>query len=121
HVGSSTIAVPDSIEMHMTFGGLTANTLYFTNTGIGILDTVRFADQLDASSLATGHYQYQVTLIGHYGSATSTRILTGYQDIVNRQSSEFGAGWTLGEPDKLTVGTGGGRWACGTTGARWGT
>src|SRR5205085_4320070 len=97
----------------------TANTLYFSNTGISTLATVRFADQLDASSLATGHYQYQVTLIGHYGSATSTRVLTGYQDIVNRQSSEFGPGWTLAELDKLAVGTGGVLWAGGATGTAW--
>src|SRR5205823_2375327 len=56
----------------------------------------------------------------HYGSTTSTRILTGYQDIVNRQSSEFGPGWTLAELDKLAVGgTGGVLWAGGAGGTAW--
>jgi hypothetical protein len=118
--GGTTVPVPDSIEMHATFGGLTASTLYFNNSGITAGNDVYFADQLDASSLATGHYQYQVTLIAHYGSTTSTRVFSGYQDIVNRQSSEFGPGWTLAELDKLAVGgTGGVLWAGGTGGTAW--
>jgi VCBS repeat-containing protein len=76
--GGTSVPVPDSIEMHTTFGGLTASTLYFNDSGISAGNNVYFADQLDASSLATGHYQYQVTLIAHYGTTTSTRVFTGY-------------------------------------------
>src|SRR5207253_1842011 len=53
-VGSTTVPVPDSFEMHLTLGGIAASTLYFNNTGITAGDKVRFAGQIDASSLATG-------------------------------------------------------------------
>ena len=66
---------------------------------------MRLAGQIDASSLATGHYQYQLTLTSYYGTDTATRVYTGYMDIVNLQSSEFGKGWTLAEKDGLAVAT----------------
>jgi YD repeat-containing protein len=117
--GSGVVPTPDSIDLSLTFGGVTAPTLYFNNAGLTPGDTVRFAQQVDASSLATGHYQYTMTLTSHYGSTTSTRTFTGYQDIVNRQSSEFGPGWSLAEVDKLAVGTGGVLWAGGAGGTAW--
>jgi len=117
--GGSGIATPDSVEVHLTFGGLTANTLYFNNTGLNTITSLILADQVNASSLATGHYQYQMTVIAHYGTATAARVFTGYQDIVNRQGSEFGAGWSLAELDKLSIGSGGILWAGGSTGTAW--
>ena len=62
---------------------MTANTLYFNNSlGTGSNPTIHIADQIDASSLATGHYQYQMTVTAYYGTNTATRVYTGYQDIV---------------------------------------
>ena len=117
--GGTTVPAPDSIEVRMTFGSLSATTIYFTNSGLSTNANVFFADQIDASSLATGHYQYSMSVISHYGTTTSTRVFSGYQDIVNRTSSGFGPGWNLAELDSLSVGTGGVLWVGGKSGTAW--
>jgi YD repeat-containing protein len=116
--GTSSIPSPDSVEVRLTFGGLNATTIFF-NGSLMPGDRVHFADQIDAGSLPTGHYQYSMTVISHYGTTTATRVFTGYQDIVNRQASEFGAGWSLAELDRLGIGTGGVLWVGGKTGTAW--
>lgn len=117
--GPGSIPAPDSVRMDVTFGGLTLSTIYYsTMTAIGG-GAARFAAQIDASSLATGHYQYQVTLTSYYSGTTATRTYTGYQDIVNRQASEFGKGWNLAEKDGLAVQSGGVLWYGGAGGTAW--
>ena len=116
------IPAPDSFKVNLTYGGLSASTLYFNNTGLsGSMGTptVLLADQIDASSLATGHYAYTMTVVSYYGSDTSTRVYTGYQDIVNLQASEFGKGWTLAEKDGLAVQSGGALWYSGSGQTAW--
>ena len=118
----SGIPTPDSFKVDLTYGGLSASTLYFNNTGLsGSMGspTVVLADQIDASSLATGHYAYTMTVVAYYGSNTSTRVYTGYQDIVNLQASEFAKGWTLAEKDGLAVQSGGVLWYGGSGGTAW--
>src|SRR6185312_5818656 len=39
---TGTISMPDSVDLSLTFGGLTAPTLYFSNAGLTPSDTVRF-------------------------------------------------------------------------------
>ena len=80
---------------------------------------MQFADQIDASSLATGHYQYTMTVTAYYGSSTATSVYTGYQDIINRQGSELGKGWSLAEQDGLAVQSAGVLWNSGTGNTAW--
>lgn len=110
---------PTTVEVQLTYGGITATPVFFTTSGLVTGMNLRLAVQVNANSLATGHYQYTMTVIGHYGSTTSTRVFTGYQDIVNRAGSEFGPGWNLAELDKLSIGTGGVMWVGGQTGTAW--
>jgi YD repeat-containing protein len=119
--GASPVPAPDSFKVDLAFGGVTAPTLYFNNSGLssGTSPTIHIADQIDASSLATGRYQYTMTVTSYYGSATSTHVHTGYQNIVNLQGSEFGKGWTLAEKDGLAVQSGGVLWYSGTGNAAW--
>ena len=117
--GWSGLAVPDTIDVQLTYGGITATTLYLDHNALSVGANVRFAMQVDASSLATGHYQYTMTVTSHYGSTTATRVYTGYQDIVNRQGSEFGPGWSVAEVDRLAIGTGGVLWTGGEIGTAW--
>ncbi len=60
-----------------------------------------------------------MTVTSYYSSTTATRVYTGYQDVVNRQGSEFGKGWTLAEKDGLAVQSGGVLWYGGSTGTAW--
>jgi hypothetical protein len=54
--------VPNSIDAVLTFNGTAQSTVSYTNTGLAAGDTLRFALQADATSLATGYYGYSVTL-----------------------------------------------------------
>ena len=118
--GPNPLPAPDRMTVDLTYGGLSASTLYYSNSGLTVgVGTARFADQIDASSLATGHYQYSMTITSYYGSTTATRVYTGYQDIVNLQASEFGKGWTLAEKDGLAVQSGGVLWYSGTGATAW--
>ncbi|MBI3861675.1 MAG: cadherin-like domain-containing protein, partial [Planctomycetia bacterium] len=114
------IPTPDNFKVDLAFGGVTASTQYFNNSlSTGSNPTIHIADQIDVSSLATGHYQYTMTVTAYYGSDTATRTYTGYQDIVNTQGSEFGKGWSLAEQDGLAVQSGGVLWYSGTGNTAW--
>ena len=69
-------------------------------------DPLRFALQADASGLATGTYDWTMTVTAYYGSVVAVREFTGKQEVVNLTSSEFGSGWQLAGLERLEVGTG---------------
>src|SRR5205823_5732574 len=100
--------------------GLSAPTMYYSTSSLSMgASTIRLADQIDASSLATGRYAYTMTVTAKFGSDISTRTYSGFQNIVNRQGSEFGKGWSLAEQDGLAVQSGGVLWYSGTGNTAW--
>ena len=89
------ISVPSAITAQLTFNG-TAGTNYSYNTsGMVAGQSLRFALQADGSSLATGMYDYTLTVATTIGGSTTSQTFTGKQAIVNRSASEFGSGWWL--------------------------
>ena len=56
---------------------------------------MRFALQADGSSLATGMYDYTMTVATTISGVTTNQSFTGQQAVVNRGSSEFGSNWWL--------------------------
>ncbi len=56
---------------------------------------LRFALQADGSSLATGMYDYSVSVGTKYGTTWTYQTFSGKQAIVNRSTSEYGNGWWL--------------------------
>lgn len=110
----------DQIEARLSLGGLNGSSVFYSTDGLSGGTAVRFALQLDASTLASGRYDYELTLIAHYtNGATSTRTYTGQYELINRDGSEFGAGWMLAELDRLVAGTGGMLYVSGTGLTGW--
>jgi len=99
----ATSAVPDSIDAQLTFGGVVGSTVSYTNTGLSAGEALRFALQVDGSSLSTGWYDYTFTLTAHFGGSSYTRAYTGSQAVVNRTTSEFGKGWWVDGLDQLVI------------------
>lgn len=101
--------VPDEIKAKLTFNGTAGTNYGYSTTGLQAGDSLRFALQADATSLATGRYPYTVTLTARFNTTEITRDYTGYALVVNRGSStyEFGRGWQLAGLDKLVSATGG--------------
>jgi hypothetical protein len=67
-----------------------------------------FTFQADAASLPSGRYAWDITY-GYYDGEDD--LITGtddqylaYQDVINLDNSQFGAGWQLTELDHLSIG-----------------
>jgi YD repeat-containing protein len=75
----------------------------YTNSGLAAGDSLRFALQADATSLATGYYAWSMTVTANYTGSTSSTTYSGYHAVVNRASSEYGKGWWLDGLDRLVT------------------
>ncbi|MGI8979218.1 MAG: Ig-like domain-containing protein, partial [Pirellulaceae bacterium] len=94
-------SIPTTIDAVLTFNGTGQGTVSYTNTGLAAGDTLRFALQADATSLATGYYAWSMTVTANYTGSTSSTTYSGYHAVVNRASSEYGKGWWLDGLDYL--------------------
>jgi YD repeat-containing protein len=105
----SSSSVPDEIQARLTFNGTAGTTYSYSTSGLAAGDSLRFALQADATSLATGRYAYTVRLTARFGSTYVDRDYSGFAEVVNRGQSthEFGRGWQLAGLDKLVSATGG--------------
>lgn len=97
----SSSSVPDSIDARLTFNGVQESTVSYTNTGLAAGDALRFVLIANASSLATGYYNWSIELKAWFGANSYTRTYTGSQAVVNRSSSEYGKGWWMAGLDQL--------------------
>jgi RHS repeat-associated protein len=86
----------------------TGSTWYYgTNAGQFIPgDIQQIALQADATSLATGRYNYTATVID-YRATNTTFTPAGTMSVLNNSSSTFGDGWTLQGLEKITSASGG--------------
>ena len=117
----STSTTPDDIDAQLTFDSSAGTTYGYSTTGLSPGDSLRFALQADATSLATGHYDYSVDLTANWTTGSSTRTFTGSQDVVNRDGSSqaFGRGWQLAGLDELVVDSGSALWVQAGGDALW--
>ena len=97
---------PDSVEAALTLGGLNSDTIHY-NGSLMEDDPLRFVLQVEGSSLATGHYSWQMDLTAHEGQDSTTRSFNGSKDVLNLNSSEFGQGWMLAGLNHLVTSTDG--------------
>ena len=89
------IAVPSDITAQLTFNGTSGTAYSYDTTSMVTGQALRFALQADDSSLASGMYDYTMTVATTIGGVTTNQAFTGKQAIVNRSASEFGSGWWL--------------------------
>ena len=110
-VGSGGQAVPTVLYATSNFGGLAATSTTFNVTSQVHNDAGKLrylVSASDASSLSTGHYDYNIKFTATYSNDTWPRVRTlrGSTEIVNTRDAThgdtaFGAGWRLDELDKL--------------------
>ncbi len=97
-------AVPRTFSARLTVGGVQqGGEVYWDSSAVAENnDSIsRLGTQLDASTLTTGQYPYELTLFSNYpqssiGGASKARIL-----VRNERQSAMGAGWTLSGLDRL--------------------
>jgi YD repeat-containing protein len=104
--------VPDDIDAQLTFNGTAGSTYTYDTANLSAGESFRIALQANATSLATGHYDYSVELTANSTGGSTSRTFSGSQDVVNRNSSAhpFGRGWQLTGLDGLVVDSSGALW-----------
>ena len=102
-------SVPDEIRAQLTFNGTAGTTYSYSTTGLSPGDPLRFALQADASTLATGRYDWSLKLSAVFSGTPVDHTYAGSYDLVNRDGSgtAFGRGWQLAGVDQLVTGTAG--------------
>ena len=98
--------IPDDIEVYATLDTLSSGSTWFDTSNLATDDELRFAIQMDASTLETGRYSYQMTIIAHYGTETATRAFSGFVHHVNLGDSTTGDGWNIAVTEQLVSATG---------------
>jgi YD repeat-containing protein len=90
-VASATLEVSD------TFNGTGTGTSFVSTSNLsGNNPTIRLSQEADTASLATGRYAYTQTVSDMNTSpATQISSISGAANVVNDQSSPFGAGWEM--------------------------
>ncbi|MEK7293752.1 MAG: Ig-like domain-containing protein, partial [Nitrospirota bacterium] len=109
---------PSSFEVQWSFNGVAQTTEWYGTSSSGT--TVRFTVQADATSLATGRYNWSMNVVAHYsGSDIATRLYSGSVEIVNLNASNFGDNWTVTQLDRLVLPSGGALLARGDGTTAW--
>jgi len=107
-------SIPTSLETVLTFNSVAGSTVYYLTTGISGTTRLRFATQVDATSLATGKYAWSMALKAKYSDgSSSTRVFTGSSYVVNWNNNAEGDSWNIADMERLTAVTGGMLWARG--------
>ncbi|MEJ7590407.1 MAG: Ig-like domain-containing protein, partial [Planctomycetaceae bacterium] len=105
---------PTSLESVLTFNGVAGSTVYYNTTGISGTTRLRFATQVDASSLATGKYAWSMSLKAKYSDgSTSTRSYSGSSFIGNWNNNTEGDSWNIADMERLVSVSGGMLWTRG--------
>jgi RHS repeat-associated protein len=97
-------AVPRTFSARLTVGGIQqGGELYWNASGLPVATTSvsRLAMQMDASSLLTGRYPYELMLFSNYSQSSIGGATPGKLLVRNERTSPFGAGWTLAGLDRL--------------------
>jgi len=81
------ISVPSAITAQLTFNGIAGTNYSYNTSGMIAGQSLLFALQADGSSLATGMYDYTLTVATTIGGSTTNQSFTGKQAIVNRSAS----------------------------------
>ncbi len=98
-------ATPPYISGEVTVPGFSANVGFFDTRGFrdATDETLRGSAVVDAASLPTGVYPYEVRITSHYGNSRISSRTPGEFIVVNEQASPFGAGWGLAGLQRLHV------------------
>ena len=101
--------VPSAISAQLTFNGTAGTNYGYSTSGLTPGRGLRFAQQANTSSLATGRYNWQMDVTTTFYGIQTVHSFTGSTNVVNRNSSTapYGRGWQLAGLDQLVSQTGG--------------
>ena len=98
-------ALPLVLQAQLTFNNVPGQTVFYSTAGLNPGDVVQLALQANATGLATGRYPYQVAIAAPGVLPVTTQ--SGQVSVVNDAGSPFGAGWSLGNVERLWPASGG--------------
>jgi len=94
--------LPDSVRATLVINSQTLTRSWLGTAWGSGGQTRRVVIGYDAAAVATGLYDYQLTITKFSGgSGTTLQTVTGSMPIVNRSGSAFGPGWWLAGYEKL--------------------
>ena len=101
--------VPSAISAQLTFNGTAGTNYGYSTSGLTPGRSLRFAQQANTSSLATGRYNWQMDVTTTFYGIQTVHSFTGSTNVVSRNSSTapYGRGWQLAGLDQLVSQTGG--------------
>ena len=99
----SGVALPDSVEGVLTVNGVQRAISDWLGTNWTAGSTRRIGLGYDASGDTTGVYPYTLQVTTIYGATRNTSTVSGKLIVVNRNSSAFGAGWSLAGLERLEL------------------
>ncbi len=103
-------AVPQSISTIATVGGVEQDLDVFTNTS-DLSESVdvdlRQATLFDARPLATGVYDYSLSVTSHYRASSVSSTINGPLLVDNRSEAPEGSGWGVAGVQRLREGVNG--------------
>ena len=91
------------VEAQLKLGGCESESVYYDGSSATDTDPYRFALQVDTSTLATGRYDWEMTLTQSYsnGVASKTQTYHGQKSIINAGQSQFGNRWGIKALEQL--------------------
>jgi RHS repeat-associated protein len=91
-----------SVEATLNLGGI-QKTVYYDGAGVTAASLYRMAIQVDGTSLATGRYDWTMTVTQKYANNSQrVNVYSGKKNLVNAALSPFGRRWGAGEYQTLT-------------------
>lgn len=93
---------PLILAADLTFGGLNSTTVYYEQPAFAEAGYAKFVLQIDATSLETGHYDWEITVTNN-GNSEVLGSAVGTRDLINNINSEIGRRWQLDSVDKLFI------------------
>ena len=101
------VAAADAIEVFVSMGGETTDSLWFDPAGLSSDDGYLFAVPFDAGVLNPGLYSFTISIVVYDGFTTDTRTFSGQTFVEQPAAGPFGGGWVIDGLDSLQIETGG--------------
>jgi len=109
--------VPTTVTAQLTLNGTAGSIIYYNtstlNSTLNPGDIMQIALQGNATALATGRYNWQISVTANYGTPVTSNY-SGQVDVVNGSTSAnnltanpFGPGWSLADVERLCPVSGG--------------
>jgi RHS repeat-associated protein len=95
--------LPGVLEAKFNFGPLPTQSIFYNTSGLVGGQEVEFTLQVDAGTLPSDYYTYDVEVVGHGGASMQPFTTRGETFVFNRKNSEFGNRWWAGELDRVVV------------------